>query len=57
MTKKFSPPHKYVIANKVNDEETMQFLNDALSVYSSLFQGMLPIGDWIENRVAYPHDR
>ena len=49
---KFKPPHDYaLIEGDVTDPETLNLVRDALAVYRGLFQGMVPVGTWLEARV------
>lgn len=51
--KAFTPPHKYELRrNGVSDANTVKLAEDTLVVYRSLYQGMAPIGEWIQTRVA-----
>lgn len=51
--KTFTPLHKYELQfNGVSDAYTVKLAEDTLSVYRSLYQGMAPIGEWIQTRVA-----
>ena len=49
----FTPIHSFRLdPNGVTDEETLDFAGDTLAVYRSLYQGMVPLGEWIQTRVA-----
>ena len=51
--KAFTPLHKYELQrNGVSDANTVKFAEDTLAVCRSLYQGMAPIGEWIQTRVA-----
>lgn len=39
-------------ADGVSDKDTIEFMEDTLAVYRSLYQGMAPIGEWIQARVS-----
>ena len=51
--KAFKPPHIMELhANGISDGDTIGFMEDTLAVYRSLYQGMAPIGEWIQTRVS-----
>ena len=51
--KQFHPIHNYeLLDNGVTDEVTLSLVKDTLALYRSLYQGMPPIGEWIQARVA-----
>lgn len=51
--KAFEPIHSFQLhENRVTDADTLAFARDTLAVYRSLYQGMAPLGEWIQTRVA-----
>ena len=52
--KQFNPVLNHRLdQNGVTDEDTIRFATDTQAVYRSLYQGMAPIGEWIQTRVSY----
>ena len=50
----YKPVLKYQLNdNGVTDSSTLEFINDPMAVYGSLYQGMPPLGEWIQTRVAH----
>jgi hypothetical protein len=49
----FQPIHAFTLdTNGVTDKDTLNFTKDTLAMYRSLYQGMAPVGEWIQTRVA-----
>lgn len=53
MIKNFIPPYEFVLETmNVTDEETLELARDSQQVLGCLYQGMPPLGAWVENRVS-----
>ena len=51
---RFTPRHNFQLdENGLRDEESLSLLRDAQAVWRSLYQGMLPEGNWLEDRVGW----
>lgn len=51
---KYIPVLNYQLnENGVTDSDTLIFTKDTMAVYGSLYQGMPPLGEWIQTRVAH----
>jgi hypothetical protein len=49
----FAPIHSLELhENGVTDSDTLDFTRDTRAMYRSLYQGMAPVGEWIQSRVA-----
>ena len=52
--KKYKPVLNYQLnENGVTDSNTLTLMRDTMAVYGSLYQGMPPLGEWIQTRVAH----